>query len=93
MERPRVELRLDHGDREAAAASTSAHQQVAAEEVDAGSSSSETSHSGGEGGDRGAAHISSLAGGSSGTDWNVANNGIEVEEPLWEWEQLNWLSP
>ncbi|KAJ1408466.1 NAC domain [Sesbania bispinosa] len=76
LERPRVGLRqLD------ASASTSAHQQVAAE-VD-GSSSSETSHSGGDQRD------DAQAGGSSGTNWNVAHN--EVEGPLWELEQLDWL--
>ncbi|CAL0333964.1 unnamed protein product [Lupinus luteus] len=32
------------------------------------------------------------AGESNSTNWNVNNNGIiQLQEPLWEWEQLNWL--
>ncbi|XP_020238156.1 NAC domain-containing protein 90 [Cajanus cajan] len=62
-------------------ASTSAQQRAPV--VD-GSSSSETSHSGGGG----AALTSEAVAGSSGTNWNQSNNS--VEEPFWEWEQLNW---
>lgn len=44
-------------------------------------SSSHTSHSGGD------AHVTDAGAGSSGTNWNASNR---VEEPLWEWEQLDW---
>ncbi|RDX62268.1 NAC domain-containing protein 90, partial [Mucuna pruriens] len=64
------------------AASTSAQQRAA---TVYGSSSSETSHS--EGGGGGAAPVSEFGEGTSATDWNASNR---VEEPLWEWEQLNW---
>ncbi|CAJ1956168.1 unnamed protein product [Sphenostylis stenocarpa] len=74
LDMARGELRVD-GDR--GAASTSAQQKAPV--VD-GSSSSNTSHSGG-------AHIHEAGAGSSGTNWNESNR---VEEPLWEWEQLNW---
>jgi len=38
-------------------------------------------------------HDASLnIGGSSGTNWNdVPNNGVDEPEPIWEWEQLNWI--
>lgn len=37
-------------------------------------------------------HDCVLMGGSSGTNWNdVADNGVDESEPLWEWEQLNWI--
>ncbi|TKY48658.1 NAC domain-containing protein 90 [Spatholobus suberectus] len=78
LERSSVELRID-GDR--GVASTSGAQQPAPA-VD-GSSSSDTSHSGGEG----AAHVPEAGAGSSGTNWNASDR---VEEPFWEWEQLNW---
>ncbi|KAK7272234.1 hypothetical protein RJT34_28712 [Clitoria ternatea] len=84
LERLRVELR-DDGNNTMAGASTSA-QQITAPVVVDGSSSSETSHSGGAG-DYGGADIFVTGAGSSGTNWNDANN---VQEPLWEWEQLNW---
>jgi hypothetical protein len=81
LEGPKTELQLDH------VASTSAHQQVVAE-LDGSNLS--TSHSGEVGRDPDAALN---IGGSSGTNWNdVPNNGVdEPDEPLWEWEQLNWI--
>ncbi|CAK8535411.1 unnamed protein product [Lathyrus sativus] len=79
LEIPRVELQLDHS------ASTSSQQVVS--EIDE-SNLHETSHSEGVGRD----HDGVLMGGSSGTNWNdVANNGVDESEPLWEWEQLNWI--
>ncbi|KAG4384619.1 hypothetical protein GLYMA_13G315300v4 [Glycine max] len=80
LEMPRIELRVD-GDR--GAASTSTQQRAAV--VDGLSSSDTSSHSGGG---RGGSHISEAGAGSSGTNWNASNS--RVEEPLWEWEQLNW---
>jgi len=80
LEGPKAELQLD------TVASTSAHQQVVAE-LDGSNLS--TSHSGGIERD----HDASLnIGGSSGTNWNDApNNGVDEPEPIWEWEQLNWI--
>ncbi|KAK4255256.1 hypothetical protein QN277_008275 [Acacia crassicarpa] len=48
-----------------------------------GRSSSDTSNSGAEHAEAG--------GGSSSTNQNNANDEETVQEPLWEWEQLNWL--
>lgn len=81
LDMPRVELRVVDGDR--GAASTSTQQRAAV--VDGLSSSDTSSHSGGG---RGGSHISEAGAGSSGTNWNASNS--RVEEPLWEWEQLNW---
>ncbi|MED6169202.1 hypothetical protein PIB30_019313 [Stylosanthes scabra] len=44
-----------------------------------GSSSSETSLSPDTGG-----------GGGSSSNWNSSGVQVQVQEPLWEWEQLNW---
>ncbi|KAK7257611.1 hypothetical protein RIF29_31696 [Crotalaria pallida] len=30
------------------------------------------------------------SGGSSCTNYDVNNNGVQLQEPLWDWEQLNW---
>ncbi|KAL2331913.1 hypothetical protein Fmac_019494 [Flemingia macrophylla] len=79
--RPLEGSRVVDGDR--GGASTSAQQR--ATQLD-GSSSSETSHSGG--GDN-VAHVPEAVAGPSGTSW--INESDRVEEPLWEWEQLNWL--
>lgn len=77
--RPLERSRVVDGDRGVA----SSAQQIAPA-MD-GSSSSETSNSGGAGG---VVHISEVGGaGSSGATWNASNR---IEEPLWEWEQLNW---
>lgn len=60
----------------AAAGASAAHREGG--DVDR-SSSSETSHSGGD-------HNN---GDVASSRWSI-NNGM-VQEPLWEWEQLNWL--
>lgn len=76
----RTRLEFDH------VASTSV-QQATEMEVDDGSCSPITSHSGGVEGDHG---------GDDGMNWNIVannnnNNGVESEEPVWDWEQLDWI--
>ncbi|KAI4334215.1 hypothetical protein L6164_018931 [Bauhinia variegata] len=68
------------GERGGGAAAINSQQEAAAER----SSSSETSHSGGGDGNNDLAQ----AGESSSTNWNL-NEG--VGDPLWEWEQINFL--
>ena len=87
MPLPRVELRQQEIDQNRVAAP------FAYSRVD-GSSSSESNRIRG-------VHSGFLpeAGGSSGINWNVNyndndngnNNAVQLHEPQWEWEQINWL--